>query len=124
MAFNTKSLPEEDIGELTLCMNYAILGCQMILANFKSVPLGLPSIAEVSFIRDHVRSETKELLRLNPDLVHERLPPKLIDIIQTPNYKQQEVPATLLNNEIEWKQTDTTWKQNPILIECGYTHQA
>ena len=122
-AFDTNKIPQEHTTNLLQSLEYALLGCRMILANFTPKPLGLRITPETIHINEKVRLETIGMLQANEDLVHKRLPSKLVRIIKQAakhKYSHHNSSAPLLDLEKEWIETIVEGKRDSFLAACGY----
>ena len=81
-AFDINNIPLEQTTDLLQSLEYAILGCRMILANFTPKPMGLRITPKTTCINEEVCLETITLLQANEDLVHQRLQLKIVEIIE------------------------------------------
>ena len=105
-AFDINNIPKNQATDLLQSLEYALLGCRMILANFTLKPLGLHITPETTYINEMVCLETTSLLQSNEDLVYKRLPTKLVEIIEHSarhTHTQHNTNIPLLDSEMHWK---------------------
>ena len=121
-AFDINNIPRNKTTDLQQSLEFALLGCRMILANFTPKPLGLYTTPKTTYINEKVRLETTSLLQANEDLVHKRLPTKLVEIVEQStkyNHAHHNIYTPFLEKEKYWKGITDVEKGTPSLQHVG-----